>query len=179
MSLIKLSIPFNMSFLIIIVIHFDGVCKMARQHLSRCLVGGMGLPRGVLLLNKISAASHDALIRVDLIVPEKRAASEGEQRQRNMLTAYDKKTCRKSENNRRRTFRKFPNSHRISQPPLASGGFPGTIKSTALDRSVGQSPDFVQGTRRKPEDYRRRTFRKYQKTPQPIATQESPPVASS
>ena len=51
----------------------------------------MGLPRGVLLLNKISAASHDALIRVDLIVPEKRAASEGEQRQRNMLTAYDKK----------------------------------------------------------------------------------------
>ena len=53
----------------------------------------MGLPRGVLLLNKISAASHDALIRVDLIVPEKHAASEGEQRQRNMLTAYDKKTA--------------------------------------------------------------------------------------
>ena len=54
---------------------------------------GMGLPRGVLLLNKISAASHDALIRVDLIVPEKHAASEGEQRQRNMLTAYDKKNA--------------------------------------------------------------------------------------
>ena len=66
----------------------------------------MGLPRGVLLLNKISAASHDALIRVDLIVPEKRAASEGEQRQRNMLTAYDKKTCRQSEDKRKSFPRK-------------------------------------------------------------------------